>query len=201
MSKGVHELSRSNADGQVADAAIAAVRQWSVFRRHPAVKFWVFGVSPAVAMALVFVVACLGIGAAGAICTRCGIPLADKGHLGGMNPTALAWGLSIVTTILPATVLTFLYCGLARRLELGRSWILASCCAVALMAMFPVQSLVVSDLPGKSLWTVGLGVPPGILQCVQLLVPLAIGLFVSGSHGRRLVQEGRERASASRLAA
>lgn len=128
-------------------------------------------------MALFFVLACLGVVAFGSICENYGVHLADEKHLGGIDPAALSWAFSLVTTILPASLLTFAYCLFAKRLNVGRKWMLASCAALALIAMLPIQSILIFDMPGKSLWSIGLGFPPSLSQCIQLLVPVAIGLW------------------------
>ena len=191
MSKETNVLSRLGEPNQVADAAVIAYKQRTFFGRHPLAKFCVFGISPMAAMCVVFVVACLGVMAVGNICEKCGVRLADKSHLGGIDPAVLGWGFAIVTTILPASLLTFLYCGFARRFEINKKWMFTSCCVLALFAMLPFQSIVLSDIPGKSLWTIGLGFPPGLLQYVQLLVPLAIGLWSLRRSNRRVPREDR----------
>ena len=53
----------------------------SFFGRHPTAAFWIFAVSPAAAMVLAFVSACLGILAVGALCQKAGFNVADKNHL------------------------------------------------------------------------------------------------------------------------
>jgi hypothetical protein len=201
MSTEMSALSRMGEPDHVAGAAVVAYSQRTFFGRHPLAKFLVFGFSPVVAMLLAFVAACLGMAAVGAICDQCGIRLADKSHLGSVDPTILSWGFALITTMLPAALLTFLYCRFARRFEIGKRWILASCCVLAFVAMLPFQSFVLSEVPGKNLWTIGLGFPPGLLQCVQLLVPLVAGLWFTRRLGRQSAQEGSSRVSSSRLAA
>lgn len=191
MSKEASVLSRLGEPDQIADAAVVAYKQRTFFGRHPSAKFWVFGVSPMAAMLLVFVIACLGVMAIGEICEKCGIRLADKSNLGGLDPVALGWGFSLFTTILPAALLTILYCGFAKRFNISKRWMLASCGVLAFIAMLPFQSITLSDMPGKSLWTIGLGLPPGLLQCVQLLVPLAVGLWFLRGGGKRLSPDDR----------
>jgi uncharacterized membrane protein YhaH (DUF805 family) len=176
MSKEASVLSRLGEADQVADAAVVAYRQRTFFGRHRSATFWVFGVSPIAAMLAVFVFACLGIAAIGALCEKCGVRLADGSHLGGVDPATLGWGVSLITTIVPAALLTILYCGFARRFDISKKWMLASCGALAFIAMLPFQSITLSDMPGKSMWTIGLGLPSSLLQCVQLIVPLAVGL-------------------------
>lgn len=191
MSKEASILSRLGEPGHIADAAIVAYKRRTFFGRHPLAKFWVFGVSPMAAMLLVFVLACLGVVAIGEICEKCSVRLADKNNLGGVDPAALSWGISLFTTILPAALLTILYCGLARRFDISKKWIFASCGVLALVAMLPFQSVTLSDMPGKSLWGIGFRLPPSLLQCVQLLVPLVVGLWFVRSSGKRLSPDDR----------
>lgn len=191
MRKEASVSSRLGEPGQIADAAVVAYKQRTFFGRHPSAKLWVFGVSPMAAMLSVFVLACLGVAAIGEICEKCGVRLADKSHLGGVDPVTLGWGGSLFTTILPAALLTILYCGFAKRFDISKRWMLASCGVLALVAMLPFQSVALSDMPGKSLWTIGLVLPPSLPQCVQLLVPLAVGLWFVRSSGKRLSPEDR----------
>ena len=170
-------LSRLGEPEQVADAAVVTYQRRTFFGRHPAAKLLVFGISPAAAMLLVFILACFGVIAFGTICEKCGVRLADQDYLGRLDPAALSWGFSLVTTILPAALLTIVYCGCARRFSLSKKWMLASCGVLAFVAMLPIQSILLSDAPGKSMWTIGLELPPNLLQCVQLVVPIAVGLW------------------------
>ncbi|MCE5268925.1 MAG: hypothetical protein LLG00_13690, partial [Planctomycetaceae bacterium] len=101
------------------------------------------------------------------------------------------WIFAVATTIVPASLLAFAYCRIAVRFSIGRPWILASCGVLAFVAMLPFQSITVSDLPGKSLWTIGLGLPPSLTQCVQLLIPLAVGLWFIRSSGKRVLENER----------
>lgn len=176
---------------QVAEAAVAAYRRRTFFGRHPSAAFWIFGISPVIAMLSTFVAACLGVAAVSIACQKYGVRLADKSHLGGFDPAVLSWALALFTTVLPAVLLTWLYCGLARRCRIDRKWMLASCGVLAVIAMLPLQSIALSELPGRSLWTIGLGFPPGLLQSVQLIVPLAVGLWLARPSRQRVPQEER----------
>ncbi|MEN6407246.1 MAG: hypothetical protein ABFC77_12340 [Thermoguttaceae bacterium] len=191
MSKDAEVVSRLGEADQVADAAIAAYERRTFFGRHPSAKFLVFGVSPMVAMFLVFVSACLGIVAVGAIFERCGVCLSGKGCLGGVDPAFLGWGFSVITTIVPAALLTFFYCRIAGQSAIGKKWMSASCIMVAFVAMLPFHRILLSEVPGKSIWTIGLGVPPSLLQCVQLSIPLAVGLWFVCRGGKRSLPEER----------
>jgi hypothetical protein len=193
MSKEANVLFRLGEADQVADAAVVAYNQQSFFSRHPSAKFWFFGVSPLAAMISTFVLACLGIAAIGEIINRCGIQLSGKNWLGGVDPAAVEWGLTTITTILPAALLTFVYCKFARRFGINKKWMLVSCCVLAFVAMLPIQGVIFSDLPGKSLWKIGLGLclPPSLMQCIQLLVPLLLGWWFMRHGGKQVSHEDR----------
>jgi len=177
MSDDIQAVERLGKPNEVADVAAVAFQQRTFFGRHPSAKFWVFGISPMVAMVAVFVLACFGVIAFGGFCEKCGVRLADHDYFGGLDPVALSWFFSFVTTIVPAALLTMLYCRCVKRLKVSRRWMLVSCAVVALVAMLPIQNILLSDEPGKSLWSIGLELPPNLLQCIQLLVPLTIGLW------------------------
>jgi hypothetical protein len=184
-------LSRLGQPGQIAEAAVAAYRQRTFLGRHPSARFWVFAVSPLAAMFSAFLLMCLGIVGLVAVCEKCGVRLADKSLLGGLNPSILNWGFALLTTILPAALLTLLYCRFARRFEIGKKWMIASCFALALVAMLPFQNIAISDIPGKSMLSIGLGFPPGIPQLLQLLVPLAVGVWFLRRSRREVSSNGQ----------
>lgn len=185
MRKEASVLSRLGEPDHVADAAVAAYQQRGLFGRHPWAKLWVFGISPVAAMLSLFVLACLGVAAVGEICKTCEIPFGDRDHLGAVSSATLGWWLSLITTIVPAALLTIVYCKVAQRFHVGRKWMLASCIALASIALLPFQCISLSDMPGKSLWTIGLGLPPSFVQCVQMAVPLLVGLWWMRRTSRR----------------
>jgi hypothetical protein len=163
---------------RVADAAAEAYKRASYSHRHPFVTFLIFGVSPLVVMIASIVLIAVGIAEICGICRDCGINITDENHFGGIDPTALSWALGLITVIVPAALLTIVYCRFARRLGLKRKWMIASFAVVAFVSMLPTHGLVLSGVPGASRWIVGVSVPPGLLQCVQLIVPLAIGIWL-----------------------
>lgn len=175
MNTEANVLSRLGEPNQVAGVAIQAYRQRTFFGRHPFAKLWVFAVSPVAAMFLVFALLFLGVLAFCGICGISGI----KKHAQSIDPTALAWGISLFAIILPAALLTISYCRWAKRFGVGKRWMLVSSGVLAVIAMLSYQNVALSDMPGQSQLTVGLGLglPPSLLQFVQLLIPLAIGLW------------------------
>ena len=172
-------LSQLGEPSEIANAATIAYRQRTFFGRHPIAKFLVFGVSPVFAMILGFILVTTSFGIFELICQKCGIHLTHQDYLGGLDPSALNWGMSILSTILPAGILTLLYCKWAKRSNLSKRWMLASCCLLAVVAMSLFQRVTCSDTPGKSQYAIGmmLSSKPTLLQWVQLLTPLAAGLW------------------------
>ncbi|MEN6557666.1 MAG: hypothetical protein ABFC54_05760 [Thermoguttaceae bacterium] len=191
MNEAAETISRLGEADQLADAAIAAYRRQTFFGRHPSAKFLVFGVSPLIAMFLVFVLACLGVAAVGAMAEWCGVRLFGKDWFGRIDSTILNWVFAAVTAIGPATLVALFYCRAAARLALRKGWMLASCVVVGFVAMLPFHRVVLSELPGKSIWTIGLGLPPTMVQYVQLLIPLAVGLWFVCSGRKRSISDGR----------
>jgi hypothetical protein len=196
MNRNTDVARRLGEPDQVAEATVVAYRERTFFGRHPSAVLWVFGISPIVAMTSVFVLACVGVGALAAICQRCGVPLADQKPLGCVDPTVVSWSVSALTTILPGVLLTIAYCLLAKRLNISKRWMLASCWVVSLVAMLPVQSILLSDMPGQSRWSLGIALPPGLLQCVQMIVPLAVGAWFAWRPRKQPPQGDRLRMAA-----
>ena len=142
-------------------------------------KVLVFGVSPLAAMLLTFI---LALGMMILLCflgDRYYGPQLDIYFRSLDNPALMgSWIMSIVTLILPAILLTVLYCRWAKRAELGRRWMLLTCIMVAFLPMLMTHTFTISDIAGKSTYSIGLGLPPTtVQQYVQLLVPLAVGLW------------------------
>ena len=164
---------------QVADTAVVTYRQRTFFGRHPIVKFLVFGVSPLAAMLLTFI---LAMGMMILLCflgDRYYGPQLDS-YFRSLDDPALigGWIMSTVTLILPAILLTLLYCRWVRRAELGRRWMLLACIMVAFLPMLMTHAFTISDIAGESTYRIGLSLPPTtVQQYVQLLVPLAVGLW------------------------
>ena len=188
--------SRLGRPDELADAAVVTYKRRTFFGRHPMAKFLVFGVSPLFAMLAAFVAACFGVIALGSICEQCGVRLADRAYLGGASPTTVTWTLSVLTTIIPAALLTVAYCYYAKRSGVSKRWMAASCGVLAFLAMLPIQNVLFSDLPGKSAWQIGLYFPPGLLQCVQLIVPLGVGVWFAWRYWERVEGEGGPRVTA-----
>ena len=167
---------------QVADAAVVAYRQRTVFGRHPVMKYLVFGISPSAAIILAFTLVLWGFMACTELCETLGMgePLSSFFH--SFDASALEWAAAIVTLMLPTMLLAIFYCRWARRSELGKKWIWISCSILAIIAVLPIYQVTMSDIPGESALRVvaGIGtgmIPHTVLQYTQMLVPLAVGLW------------------------
>ena len=184
-------VSRLGRADELAEAAVVSYKRQTFFGRHPAAKFWVFAVSPVVAMFATFVLVCLGVIVFGELCERFGVRLADRAYLGGANPATVNWTLSVLTIVIPAALLTVAYYFLARRLGISRRWMATSCGVLAFLAMLPIQNVLFSDIPGKSAWQIGFSFPPSLPQFVQLIVPLTVGIWLAWGYKKRAGEEGR----------
>jgi hypothetical protein len=180
MSKDAEVLSRLGEADHVAEAAVLAYKRRHFLGRHPTAAVLAFAVLPAVSMLVSVVLAAFCVMVFSDICGQYGLNLADRDHLGAWNPLTLNWGLSLLTVIGPSVLLTVVYCWIAKRAGMKKKWMLLACGAVSVVAMLLLQGLALSDVPGNSQWTIGLSVPPSsLMQCVQLLVPFAIGLWLT----------------------
>jgi hypothetical protein len=97
--------------------------------------------------------------------------------------------LSLWVVVIPSILASIFYGKLAKRLGIGKKWILMSCVVLAATALMPICSARLSDIPGKSRLAVGYWNPLYIehlvgtivwcfcnpQQLLQFLVPLAIG--------------------------
>lgn len=179
MSQEKNCLSQLGEPSQVAESAVVAYRQRTFFGRHPMAKFLVFGVSPLLSMVLGFCLMCFCVFLFCVACDKYGIPLSIENYLRSIkNPWAFDWGMSIITIIFPSVLLTFCYCRWIEKSNLSRRWMLLSCFMVAIIPFLMTQKFTISEIAGKSSYTIGLGLPPTVLQqYVQMLTPLVVGLW------------------------
>ena len=179
--------SRLGEPEQVADVAATAYRRRSFLGRHPAAALLVFGVSPIAALGALFAAIVCGL-----------LVLAEKldsnvidGMLRWAGP-ALPYVMSALTVVVPSILVSMFYCRLATRLCIGRKWLFTSCAVVAAMAVLPIWSATLSDVPGQSALRLGMFALPhslgesvgvfttilcslySVRQLLQLIVPLAI---------------------------
>ena len=163
---------------QVAAAAVESYRRRNLLARHSALKFLVFGVSPILSL-VVFAIA--GLFVLSALAKGLGYVDGTGTHVGAAVKAILPYLLTALTIVVPAAVLTALYFSLARRLGIGRRWMLASCLVLSVLAGLAMCDVTVSELPGQSRLTYGLGVGLGaadLLRMCKALAPLALGLWL-----------------------
>lgn len=195
MSTEADVLSRLGKPEQVAEAAVVSYRRHSFLGRHPMAAFFVFGLSPAVSLIVLSILA-FAIGDVG---VRVINTTAERFGLGSMNgegystqpgPVTLAITrhvVSLITIVIPAVLASILYCKLAKQLGTNRRWTVVSCTMLAVAAMLPCWYIETKSISGTGhyaimagLWIPGLcgWIPPITFpQLIQLLAPLAIGCW------------------------
>jgi hypothetical protein len=177
MSTEAEVVSRLGHPEQVADAAAVAYRR-SFLGRHPTAAFLVFAISPVVSMVLLIALGGLALVAIGVGCRRLGVNMdftPDQVGIGVARLLCLA--TTLVTIVIPSLLASILYCKLATRLSMGKKWMIVSAAVLAVMCLLCSSWMTLSNIPGKSAWTFGIGFPPHPLQFVQLLVPLAVACW------------------------
>jgi hypothetical protein len=188
MNTEANSTSRLGKPEQISESAIVAYRQRNFLSRHPTAAFFVFSISPILSLialdALVlgiFVLAIWLIGeeAASGITKKIGL----------VGQAIAPYLLALFFLVIPSIVLSILYCRLAKRLCLRKSWMFASCISLAAMAMCVFWSASFSDIPGKNNLSCGFGIPawkgwiPPIQNLVQFIIPLATGCwFIRRTH-------------------
>lgn len=174
MSQSVDPCARLGEPQQVADAAVLAYRHRSLIGRHPAVAFLVFAVSPLLALVAGGLAGLFLLAAAAR-----GLGYIDENgqHFGATAAAALPILLSATAIVLPAVLLTAVYFRLARWTGIGRGWMVVSWLVLSVLTGLAICQVSLSDIPGQSNLTVGLGVPPDG-HMLQALAPLALGLWL-----------------------
>jgi hypothetical protein len=163
---------------QVADAAVDTYRRRSLVGRYSAVTFLVFAVSPILSLVVFAAVGLLVMFAAAR-----GLGFVDDSgtHLGTSAKAVLPYLVTALTILIPSAVLTALYFGLAKRSGIGRRWTIVSCVVLSVLAGLAMCDVQLSDLPGQSRLTFGLGVGFSLAHVghlCQALFPLAVGLWL-----------------------
>jgi hypothetical protein len=185
MSAEADVCSRLGEPEQVADAAVVAYRRRSFLGRHSTAAFLFFAVSPVVSLFVLL----FGLVKLFEILPDDDSVLDFLRHLGPTGRMAVPYVLSVLFPVVPCVVVSILHCKLARRLGLGRKWMLISCSVLAVVAATFIWSATFSETPGQSALRIGIGIPrnivdlPKMVACIfsnplrvaQFLVPLAIG--------------------------
>lgn len=196
MSTEASVRSRLGEPNDVAETAVIAYRRRSFLGRHPGAALVVFGLSPIVALAVTFWLACGVIELLFTISEKqFGVPTDQWVRAFGRidsTGTIVLFAISLLTVVVPALLISLFYGRLATRLCLGRKWIVVACLMLAAVAILPRFSARFSDVPGQSALMFAIPIPqhlgqlgeiPGTVagyfrdprQVIQFLVPLAVG--------------------------
>jgi hypothetical protein len=196
MSTEANAISRLGEPKQVAESAATIYRRRSFIGRHPTAAFLVFGVSPVVSLAALFVIAYVVVLAISEVCELLGVNIqhffADMRRFEPSASVVLPYLVSLLTVVIPCIFASILYCRLARRLGLGKKWMLLSCVILAVIATIPYCSVNLSGISGESGLRWGVWNPDSIMrlpyfivwvvcqprQLMQLFVPLVIGWWI-----------------------
>lgn len=172
MSTEADAYSRLGKPEQVAEAAVAAYRRRSFLGRHPIAAFLVFAVSPVLTMPTLFYLAVLVGWAIVSTFNFVGVNVNFRPYqVGPFKATLLCWVESLLAVVIPSIIASILYCKLAKRLGIGRRWMVASCAVLAAIALVP------GFFWTNDFWCVGLlglSALPRIQHLVQLIGPLVI---------------------------
>jgi hypothetical protein len=116
---------------------------------------------------------------------------------------ALAYLGSLLIVLIPSILASILYCRLARRLGVGKTWMLLSCAMLAVLSALFLCTARVSAIPEENWLRLGINFPQSIShlygtfvwiilsprQLMQFLVPLAIGWwFLRRKHDQGQLQ-------------
>lgn len=179
--------SRLGDPDQVAEAAVIAYKRRSFLGRHPTAAFLVFAVSPILSQFVQVILGLIVFGIVGSIAKRLGM-LTDHGNFALLSPVALeviSYLFTLMLVILPTILAGVLYCKLAKRLALGKKWVVMSCIMLVVMAMLPLGYVRLGmDATGHPILSGGMSFP--LLNCwfgwdsqmseiIQLSIPLALG--------------------------
>src|SRR5208282_4444759 len=175
--------SRLGEPEQVADNAVAAYRRRSFLGRHPVAAFLVFGVSPVVSLFVLFFIFGDSV-----FLVLASIGITHGSQLETIPSAAVISAMSLLTIIIPSAVATILYCRLAQRIGIARTWGLVAYVILAIFASAPCYLWIGAGHPLHPLvlefrWAgLSLGVRAGWIvpaqHFVQFLVPLAIGWWL-----------------------
>jgi hypothetical protein len=174
---------------QVAEAAVAAYRRRSFLGRHPVAALLVFAVSPVISLGVLTSLTFVGLMALAVTAERLGlIDCNGIMRLGATARATLTYALTLAAIMVPSMILSFLYCGLARRTVVGRKWMVLPSGVLAVTAAAVYCQVTLSDMPGDGSIFIGLGAR-GMMQAVQFFVPPACGWwFIRRQHLRNPLQ-------------
>jgi hypothetical protein len=195
MSTEANVLSRLGDPNQLAEAAIDSYRRHSFLGRHPTAAFVVFAISPLVSLIILSGLCMAGMWFSDEALKWMGVNTEQcLRSLKRFDPAAtviMPYLMSLLIVVIPSILVSIFYCRFAKRLGIGRKWIIVSCVVLAATALMPICSAELSDVPGKSRLMVGAWNPFRIeyllgtlvhcfcnpRQMLQFIVPLAIGVW------------------------
>ncbi|MBM3999001.1 MAG: hypothetical protein FJ297_05565 [Planctomycetes bacterium] len=185
MSKEADVLFRLGEPNHVVDAVVASHRPRSLLGRYSAARFLVFAVSPILSMMVLAAGGLLFL-----VATARGLGWVDGGgtHFGTSAKTVIPYLVTALTIVIPSAALTAAYFGLARRSGIRTRWTVVSWIVLSVLAGLAMCDVQLSELPGQSRLTVGLGVGFRVAylgQWCQALFPLAAGLWMLGRSRKR----------------
>jgi hypothetical protein len=192
---GTDASSRLGDPNEVAEAAITSFRRRSFLARHPTAAFLVFAILPLVMLPLSMHLICVA-----------GVLIFCRAYEWfGYVPSSicldrdatvkLTYLPSLLAIIIPSLLASIFYCKLAKRLGIGRKWMLLSCMVVAVLALACQCSFFFSNGLGENngfCLAVGFRFAYGNLdkmlaglpwQLLQFLVPVVVALWFV-RHGR-----------------
>lgn len=166
---------------QVAAAAGEQFRARSLLNRSPFAAFFTYVVLPTPLLAGTWLLCLWGVG------------LVLEGLARRLNivrqwtaNAAVAEAVLAACLLLSAVGLTWAYCRLSHRTGGPRYWAWSAVLLVAVLTGMVQYHVRLSEIPGQSTLTLGLGLmTPGAQQALQLLLPLAVGVALIRRNARR----------------
>lgn len=186
MSKDAHNqrmvLGQIGSCDELATAAAGEFRRRSFFGRHPILTFVVAPIPTVMLVWVAFVFAALAFTAS--------LPLAfgNEYRFGGRSamewPAVLmytAWTLIFAGGIVPPTVAVLLFARLARRANIGWTWLMVAGSLVAVLSGLFHADLIPPTGPGKGRLAIGFGVGAATMlsQLPQFLLPILIAAWAA----------------------
>ena len=164
---------RLGSPDELACRAATALRQRTYAGRHPLVTF-VAAPLPTAALLLVSLCAMF-------LLVISAVPESQTAgdYVPGWAAVAMQ-GIVWTMRFVPFVVGAVLFCHLSKQALCAPRWSFVACALVALLAVvFSVSLTLPTNGPGSGALTLGLGIPPGGMQWLQALSPLAIWLVYS----------------------
>jgi hypothetical protein len=210
MSKEANVVSRLGNPEQVADAAVIAYERRTLFGRHPSAKVLVFAVSPVASLFGLFLLVFACVYGCFTIYEQTGFNV----HIKRFDPVAswvLPYVFSLIMVVIPSALAVVFYGRVAKRCHVGKMWVGISCFVLAIVAITPIWSVTLSDLPNESVLRCGVMTMPHTLgqlvahvawyfshaqQLIQFSAPLVVGLLFVCRSGKQVSQNNQLRTAA-----